>query len=220
MLIVINVIVFLWEVAGGTTLSGSSVAGYAFQHGVLYGPRLADGYHQYWRLITYAFLHESIFHIGMNMFSLWFVGRVLEPAIGKGFYLAIYFSAALAGAFGALVFTPQVPSLGASGAIFGVFGALIMVARARRIPLWQSGLIPVLLFNLIFTLMVPGVSIGGHVGGLLSGLASGWLVTEYAEKRSRRAYVYAGCVLIAIISVVGGILVAGGTGLLPNGSTI
>jgi membrane associated rhomboid family serine protease len=219
-LIVINVIVFLWEILGGTSLGGNSINGYAYFHGVLYGPFMSHGYHQYWRVLTYAFLHESIFHIGLNMLSLWFVGRSLEPAIGKGYFAAIYFTAALAGGFGALVFTPMEPNLGASGAIFGVFGALIMVARARRIPLWQSGLLPMLIFNLLFTLTVPGVSIGGHVGGVLSGFITGWLVTEHGEKRSRPAVVYAGCVVIAVVSVVGAIAVAGGTGLLPHGSTI
>jgi membrane associated rhomboid family serine protease len=125
-----------------------------------------------------------------------------------------------AGSFGVLLFTPDLPALGASGAIFGVFGALIMLAQARRIPLWQSGLLPVLIFNLVFTLTVPGVSIGAHVGGLVAGLITGKLVVEYGEKRSRRDIVLAGCVAIAVISIIGAIVVAGGSGLLPNGSTI
>jgi membrane associated rhomboid family serine protease len=126
----------------------------------------------------------------------------------------------LAGSFGALLFTPAEPTLGASGAIFGVFGALIMVAHARRISLWQSGLMPMLLFNLVFTLTVAGVSIGGHLGGVIAGLACGWLVTEYGEKRNKRAYVLGGCVVIAVLCVIGSLAVAGGTGLLPNGSMI
>jgi membrane associated rhomboid family serine protease len=228
-LIVINVIVFLWEVSGGVSLGGSSYGGFAYTHGVLLGlpltghnpyPAPFNGNHEYWRLLTSGFLHASIIHIGFNMFSLWFVGRSLEPAIGRAYFAAIYFTALLAGSFGALLFTPGIPELGASGAIFGVFGALIMVARARRISLWHSGLLPMLLFNFVFTLTVAGVSIGGHVGGVLAGFATGWLVTEYGEKRDRRAVVLTGCLVIAVASVIGGILVAGGPGLLPNGSTI
>lgn len=228
-LIFINVVAFLWEVAGGVSLGGNTFGGYAYVHGVLFGPALTghnpfpaplNGNHEYWRLLTSGFLHESIWHIGMNMFSLWFVGRSLEPAIGKTYFAAIYFTALLAGSFGATWFTPISPTLGASGAIFGVFGALIMVARARRIPLWQSGLMPILLLNLVFTLGVPGVSAGGHAGGLLAGVATGWLVTEYGEKRDKRSYVLAGCAAIAILSVVGAIAVAGGTGLFPNGTQI
>lgn len=220
-LITINVIVFLWEVAGGLSLGGGFTSmPWPWYHGVLYGPFLSHGQHQYWRLLTSGFLHASIFHVGLNMLSLWFVGRSLEPAIGRAYFAAVYFTALLAGSFGALAFTPGVATLGASGAIFGVFGTLIMVARARRIPLWQSGLLPILLFNFVYTLTVAGVSIGGHLGGVISGFVTGWLVTEYGEKRGNRAVVLGGCLLIAVLSVVGSIAVAGGTGLLPNGSTI
>jgi membrane associated rhomboid family serine protease len=219
-LIVINVIAFLWEVEGGLALGGGGIPGYAYIHGVLLGQAMSHGYHQYWRLLTSGFLHASIIHIGFNMFSLWFVGRSLEPAIGRAYFAAIYFTALLAGSFGALLLTPDVPTLGASGAIFGVFGALIMVARARRIPLWSSGLLPILLFNFVYTLTIANVSVGGHLFGCLSGFATGWLVTEYGEKRDKRAVVLAGCLVIAVASVVGGIAVAGSHGLLPNGSVI
>ncbi len=218
-LIVVNVIVFLWEVADGLTLSGGG-GGWVFVNGVLYGPLMSHGYHEYWRLLTSGFLHASIIHIGFNMFSLWFVGRSLEPAIGRGYFAAIYFTALLAGSFGALLLTPDAPTLGASGAIFGVFGALIMVARSRGIPLWQSGLLPILLFNLLYTLTIANVSIGGHVFGCLSGFATGWLVTEHGERRDRRTVVLVGCLVLAVASVIGGILVAGGHGLMPSGSQI
>ena len=219
-LIVINVLAFLWEVAGGVSLGGGSVGGYAYIHGVLYGPLMSNGYHQYWRLLTSGFLHASLIHIGFNMLVLWSVARFLEPAIGKVYFAAIYFTALLAGSFGALVFTPGIPELGASGAIFGILGALIVIARARRIPRWQSWLLPTLVLNLIFTLTVAQVSIGGHLGGLLAGGVTGWLVAEYGEKRGRRAVVLGGCLAIAVLSVVGALLVAGGPGLLPNGSQI
>lgn len=220
-LIVINVVVFLWEVADGLSVTGGAThVPWVWYHGILAGPFLTGGQHQYWRLLTSGFLHASIYHVGLNMLSLYFVGRSLEPAIGRTYFAAVYFTGLLAGSFGVLAFTPDAPTLGASGAIFGVFGALIMIARARRIPLWQSGLLPILIFNLVYTLTIAGVSIGGHVGGCLSGFITGWLITEYGEKRDRRAVVLGGCLLIAVISVVGGILVAGGPGLLPNGSTI
>ncbi|MGH2842050.1 MAG: rhomboid family intramembrane serine protease [Solirubrobacteraceae bacterium] len=219
-LIAINVAVFLAEVATGVTFSGSD-SGAVWYHGVLFGPFIAGhGEHQYWRLLTSGFLHESIWHIGINMLSLWWVGRVLEPAIGKAYFAAIYFTALLAGSFGVLLLTPDAATLGASGAIFGIFGALIMVAHARRIPLWSSGLMPVLILNLIITLTIPGVSIGGHAGGVLSGFFTGWLVTEYGEKRGRRNLVLLGCLAVAVASVIAAIAVAGDSGLLPGGSTI
>ena len=155
------------------------------------------------------------------MLSLWFVGRSLEPAIGKLYFAAIYFTSLLAGSFGALLFTPGTPTLGASGAIFGVFGALIMVARARRIPLWQSGLLPILLFNLVYTLTRRRcLDRRPRRRPALRASSTGWLVTEYGEKRDSRAVVLGGCLLIAVISVVGAILVADGSSVITHGTRI
>ena len=220
-LIAINVVLFLGETATGTPLGGvsSSAVGTLYVKGALYGPFIVD-LHQYYRLVTSGFLHDGFLHILFNMWFLYVMGRILEPVVGRVNFVVIYLVSLLAGSFGALVFTPDAPTLGASGAIFGIFGALIMVARARRIPLWQSGLLPILLFNFVYTLTVAGVSIGGHVGGVLAGFATGWLVTEYGEKRDSRRIVLAGCLLIAVLSVAGSLLVAGGHGLLPNGSQI
>ena len=221
-LIAINVVVFLAEVSTGVPLFGNGTgnAGWVYYHGVLFGPFMSHGDHEYWRLLTTGFLHANLIHIGLNMLSLWFVGRSLEPAVGKLNFVAIYFTSLLAGSFGALLFEPQNPTLGASTAIFGVFGALIVVANARRIPIWQSGLGPMLLLNLVFTLSVAGISVGGHLGGLAAGFITGWLVVEYGEKRNRQRWALAGCLLLAIASVAGAIAVAGGTGLTPNGWTI
>jgi membrane associated rhomboid family serine protease len=227
-LIAINVIVFLAEVATGVTLGGTD-NGSVYIHGWLFGPQLTgsnpnpgpfSGTHEYWRLLTSGFLHASLIHIGFNMFFLYFVGRMLEPAIGRINFIAVYFASLLAGSFGALLFSPDIPTLGASTACFGVFGALLVVARARRIPIWQSGLGPTLLLNLIFTLTIPGISIGGHVGGLAGGLITGWFVVEVGERRGKKGLALAGCALVAVISVVAAIAVAGGSGLVPNGTTI
>ena len=104
---------------------------------------------------------------------------------------------------------------------FGVFGALIVVAHARRIPIWQSGLGPTLLINLVFTLTIADISIGGHLGGLVGGLHHGLVASSSstsgaASKRSRSPAAR----WSAVISVVGAIAVAGGTGLTPNGFTL
>jgi membrane associated rhomboid family serine protease len=221
-LIAINVIVFLWEVAGGgMSFAGSTLPrGYAFQHGFLTGLAFINGYHEYWRLVTSGFLHESFLHILMNMWSLWFVGRSLEPAIGRWNFAGIYMASLLAGSFGSLVFSPDIATLGASGAIFGVFGALIAIAHARGIPLWQSGLMPVLLINFIYTLTVAGVALGGHVGGVIAGLIAGRLWVETSDKRRTPQLFWAGLLLIAVISVVGSLMVAGDTGIAPNGWTL
>jgi membrane associated rhomboid family serine protease len=218
-LIGLNVVAFLAEVASGVTLGGSD-SGWVYVHGALFGPYMSHGYHQYWRLLTSGFLHASLIHIALNMLSLYFVGRVLEPAIGRVNFLAIYFASLLAGSFGALLFEPDVQTLGASTAIFGVFGALIVVAHARRIPIWQSGLGPILVINLVFTLTISDISVGGHIGGLVAGLITGWLVVEFGERRQRQSLALAGCAAVAIISVIAAIAVAGGHGLTPTGITL
>ncbi len=214
-LIALNVIAFLIETAAGAPLGGGG-GGSVWNHGVLFGPSISIN-HEYWRLVTGGFLHDGLLHIFINMISLWFVGSALEPAIGRVNFLAVYFVSLLAGSFGALWFQPQIPTVGASGAIFGIFGALIIVARARGIPIWQSGLGYVLVFNLLFSLSVRGISVGDHLGGLVGGLLTGWLIVEVAERRRMAVAALIGCALIGVASVIGAIAVAGGTGLTPHG---
>jgi membrane associated rhomboid family serine protease len=229
-LIAINVAVFLAEVATGVTLGGTET-GSVFNHGALYGPAISGhfvfppgyplaGHHQYWRILTAGFLHASLIHIALNMLSLYFVGRILEPAIGHLNFAAIYFTSLLAGSFGALLFQPQIPTVGASTAIFGVFGALIVVAQDRGIPIWQSGLGPILAINLLFTLTISNISVGGHLGGLAAGFLTGWFVVQFAEHRGQRAIALTCCAVVAVISVVAAIAVAGSHGLTPNGFTL
>jgi membrane associated rhomboid family serine protease len=226
-LIALNVIVFLAETAAGAPLGGGG-GGTVWNHGALFGPAITGhnpfpqytGTHEVWRLITAGFLHDGIVHIAINMVSLYFVGMALEPAIGSLNFVAVYLTSLLAGSFGALLFQPGYPSIGASGAIFGIFGALIVVARYRGIPFWQSGLGFVLVINIVFSLSVRGISIGAHLGGLVGGLIAGWLVVEVGERRRLSGLALTGCAAVAAASVIGALAVAGGTGLTPNGLTI
>lgn len=218
-LIALNVAAYIAELATGST-GGGGLSGWVYEHGALFGPLMANGHHEYWRLLTAGFLHASVIHIALNMLSLYFVGRVLEPAIGTRNFVVVYIASLLAGSFGALLFQPDVPTLGASTAIFGIFGALIAVAHARGIGIWQSGLGPILLLNLAFTLTVSNISVGGHLGGLVAGGLCGWLITEVGERRRQGSLALAGCVLIAAVSVLAGIAVAGNTGLTPHGLTL
>ncbi len=214
-LIAINVIVFVAEVATSGSL-GTAGGGTVIDKGALYGPSIAQG-HEYWRIFTSGFLHEGLAHVGINMLSLYFVGRALEPGIGRVNFATVYLASLFTGSFGALLFQPDVHTVGASGAIFGIFGALLVVARARGIPFWQSGLGPVLVLNLVFSVSIRGISIGGHVGGLVGGLIAGLLVVELAERRGRRTAALVVCGAVAIAGIVGAIAVAGGHGLTPNG---
>jgi membrane associated rhomboid family serine protease len=217
-LIGLNVIVFLAETAAGAGFS-SGGGGWVFNHGDLYGFAIAHQ-HQYWRLVSSGFLHDGIFHILVNMVSLYFVGSALEPGIGQLKFGVIYVVSLLGGSFGALLFSPGIPTIGASGAIFGIFGALIVVARARGISIWQSGLGFFLLLNLFLSVSIRGIALGGHIGGLVAGLICGLLIVEVGERRRMNQLALAGCAVVGVLSIVGAIAVAGSHGIAPNGFTI
>lgn len=214
-LIVINVLVFIVEVGTGTPLGGGE-AGTVLLKGGLFGPAIVHQ-HQYWRIFTSGFLHYSLLHIAFNMFFLFIMGPMLEPAIGRVNFAAVYLTALLAGSFGALAFQPDAYTVGASGACFGVLGALIVVVWDRGISIWRTGLGPTLLINVVFSLSVAGISIGGHLGGLLGGALAGWLIVQLAEKRRQQGAALLGCLLLAIASVAGAIAVASSHGLTPGG---
>jgi membrane associated rhomboid family serine protease len=214
-LIGINVIAFLAETATGAPLGGGG-AGSIYVHGALFGPLIAQN-HEYWRLLTSGFLHDGLLHILFNMVFLYFIGRILEPAIGRLNFTVVYFVSLLSGSFGALLFQPGSRTVGASTACFGLLGALIVVAHYRGIPIWQSGLGVTLAINVVFSLSVNGISIGGHLGGIVGGVIAGWLIVELDERRHMHAAALAGCAVVAVLSVVGAIAVAGSHGLTPNG---
>jgi membrane associated rhomboid family serine protease len=220
-LIAINVAVFIGETASGTSLGGVGSGSYGtlFTKGALYGPFI-DQLHQYYRLVTAGFLHDGLLHIAFNMLFLFFLGPMLEPAIGRLNFCLVYFVSLLAGSFGALLFSPQLPTVGASGACFGILGALIVVAYYRGISIWQSGLGFTLVINIIFSLSVSGISVGGHFGGVIAGAICGWLIVQLGERRRMPAAALAGCALIGVASVIGAIAVAGSTGLAPHGLTL
>ncbi len=164
-LIAINIVVYLLTVAthGGI----NSNAGTIYTHGVLYGPDVAAG--DYWRLLTSAFMHFGPIHLGMNMLVLWFVGRPLEERMGRGRFLLLYLVAGLAGSAGALLVTPCAATAGASGAIFGLFGAALVLER-QGIFVYGGSVIGLVVLNFIFTFSLSGISVGGHVGGFVGGI--------------------------------------------------
>jgi membrane associated rhomboid family serine protease len=216
-LIAVNVIIFVAETATGSSLGGGNPASSA-----LYRHLALDGFdvhfhHQYLRLLTAGFLHDGILHILFNMWFLFAVGPSLENGLGRWKFLAVYLASLFMGSFGALLFQPDNYTVGASGALFGLLGALIVIANRRGISIWQSGLGATLLINIVFSLSIAGISIGGHLGGLVGGLVCGWLYLELAERRRNDFAFYVSCVGVAVIGIVLAIAVAGGHGLTPNG---
>jgi membrane associated rhomboid family serine protease len=163
-LIGINVGVYLLELAMGGQVNGTGNR--IYENGALYGPLVATG--DWWRLFTAMFLHYGPIHLAFNMLALWFFGGAVEQAIGRSRYLLVYIVSGLAGSAGALVFTPNSVTVGASGAIFGILGAALVLERQRNYVL-GGGAIGIIVLNLVFTFAIPGISIGGHLGGLVGG---------------------------------------------------
>jgi membrane associated rhomboid family serine protease len=217
-LIAINVIVFLIETASGASLGGGG-GGSIYYHGALAGPFISLN-HEYYRLVTSGFLHDGLLHILFNMVFLYFIGIILEPAIGHLNFAVVYFVSLLAGSFGALLFQPDAFTVGASTACFGMLGALIVVSYYRGISIWQSGLGLILVINVVFSLSVNGVSVGGHLGGFVGGAICGWLIVQIGERRRMQALALAGCALVGVASVVLAVAVAGGHGLTPHGISL
>ncbi|MFK0178440.1 rhomboid family intramembrane serine protease [Streptomyces xanthochromogenes] len=159
---------------------------------------VAEG--QWYRLLTSMFLHQGYAHIGFNMLSLWWIGGPLEAALGRARYLALYVVSGLAGsALTYLVAAPDQPSLGASGAIFGLFGA--MAVLMRRMKYDMRPVIGLLVVNLIFTFAWAGIAWQAHVGGLVAGVLLGiGMVHAPAERRS--LVQWGSCALVLAVSVV------------------
>jgi membrane associated rhomboid family serine protease len=208
LLIGINVAVWLVELAAGN----SFVDRYGLfaaclpqpNHGICGG--VAHG--EWYRVITSAFLHERTnpAHLGLNMLSLWWIGAPLEQRIGRGHYLALYLVAALGGSAAVLLLAPGSLTIGASGAIFGLFGATAVYLRRLRYDM--RPVLVLLAVNIVFSFSFSGVSWQAHAGGLVAGtlVAIGML---YAP-RQRRALVQWGttAAVLAVTLALTGIAVA------------
>ena len=157
------VLVYIAQVAESGSISGT---GQLIVDGALYGPSVKAG--EWWRLITSAFLHSGPIHLIFNALILWWFGRSLENLIGSRRFLGLYAISLLAGAAGALLFSPNSLTVGASGAVFGVLGAGLVLER-RGVMVFGGAALPIVAFNILLSFIIPRISIGGHLGGLLGG---------------------------------------------------
>ena len=200
-LIAVNVFVFLAQVVQSGSLTNPF--GELFIRGALYGPAVANG--DWYRLVSCAFLHGSFLHIFFNMLMLWWFGRPLEHLLGRARFLSIYFISILAGSAGALVLTPDRPTIGASGAVFGILGAGLVLER-NNINVFGGSALIIIILNLALSFTLNSVSIGGHVGGLIGGalcvMALSGFGRGHAVYGRFNAVAAAGLVAVAVGSVL------------------
>ena len=203
-IIAANVLVFLVQVgqAGGGV---RETTGEVFVRFSIFGPAVADG--EWWRLITGAFLHAGPIHILFNMLMLWWFGQALEVLLGPVRYVGIYFASALAGSAGALLVAPDVPTVGASGAVFGILGAGLLLER-RNIMVFGGSAFAIVAFNLVFTFLLANISIGGHLGGLVGGILAILAITGFGRRHAVYGPVDALSVLSLLAVAAGSVLVA------------
>jgi membrane associated rhomboid family serine protease len=206
-LIALNLAVFAWVAFEDpdSLTSNSLTRGQADL--VLFKPLLAQG--EWYRLVTAGFVHFGIIHIALNMWLLFQLGQLLEPAIGRIRFALLYFAALLAGSAGALIMQPNDFHGGASGAVFGLMGAAFVGLRHRGVNPLSTGLGTVLVLNLIFTFTIPGISIGGHIGGIIGGAVAGWVVLAPNYKGVPPWATYVAPVVVMAASVIVSVLVVG-----------
>ena len=208
-LIVLCVGAYLVEIATSSGGLNTSVTSMITSFG-LQGAAVGEG--EWYRLITGGFLHAGLLHLGFNMFALFFLGRILEPSIGTPRFLCVYFASLLAGSFGAILLSGNfVVTVGASGAVFGIFGATFIIARGRGMNTIAREIGVVLGINLLITFAIPGISIGGHLGGLVGGVLCGLLIVAGERGKlgsSAKLIEYGGFAGVAVVSLFAAILIS------------
>jgi rhomboid protease GluP len=203
----LNVAVFLGMAAAGSSImefSGAELVRWGANVGAL----TISG--EWWRLLTSVFVHGGLLHIGFNMWCLWYLGQLCESLYGRWTYVAIYLICGVGASLASASWHPYVPSVGASGAIFGLAGALLAAIKLGEFSLSREALSGTLkslgafvVYNLIFGFALPGIDNAAHIGGLITGLIVGALVALIAPRQDqapRRAAVF----LFLALALTGG----------------
>lgn len=182
-LIAINLAIFVAMLIAGKTLNPPVDLVLAW--GADFGPKTLDG--QWWRMISSIFLHFTIVHVGLNMWVLWDLGQLVERLVGNVGFLVLYLVSGLGGCIASLAWNPTAVSAGASGAVFGVAGALLGFLALRRdsVPAavlsdLRSSIVTFVGFNVVFGFVARGMNIdnAAHLGGLATGLGCGLLLSQ------------------------------------------
>jgi rhomboid protease GluP len=209
-LIAVNAAVFVLMAVKGVNVLEPSIV-HLIAWGANYGPRTTGG--EWWRLASSFFLHGGIVHLAFNMVVLWDIGRFVERLVGNASFVLIYLVCGLFGAVASIAWNPSVVSVGASGAVFGLYGVLLgFLARSRHaIPrevlrrLLTSAII-FIAYNIFYGFMKTGIDNAAHLGGLAAGFLFGLVVAhpltrEGARGRFKKTIAAAGCGLALLAGV-------------------
>ena len=181
-LVVLNVFVYLITVyqGGGVSAPGGKL----FENGALIGAAISvDG--DWYRLATAMFLHASLLHLAFNMLALYWLGTIVEQALGTWRFLLIYLVSGIAGSAGALALSgPFAVTVGASGAIYGIMGALL-VLEYMATGSFAGQALGLIVLNLVLTFAIPNISVGGHLGGLAGGILATFALAHFRYVRPR-----------------------------------
>lgn len=210
-IIAVNVAIFLTvEATGGTGTAN------LLRWGADFGPRTLGG--EWWRMLASTFLHGGLLHIAFNMLALWSLGPLMEKLTGRLPFLLMYLACGLGGSLLSLWWHPMIVSIGASGAIFGVAGALLAVLYLKHVPIPKEYLKKNLgsvgafvVYNLAFGAVVPGIDNSAHLGGLLTGLLVGAMLVPVYDRNASPLRRYIAFPVIAL-------LLLGGAALAQRGS--
>lgn len=200
-LIATNVGIFVWELVLSFGAAGFNAEISELQYRMVISQEFIDA-GEWYRLVSAGFVHFGLFHVAMNMLLLYQLGRLLEPAVGSLTFGLVYFASLLGGSAGALVLSPDAFTGGASGAVFGLMAAGVVGMRQRGLNPLQSGLGVTFVINLLFTLAIPGVSVGGHFGGAFAGALCGSIALAPARWRLPSWSANATAVAIGVVAVV------------------
>ncbi|WP_069164932.1 rhomboid family intramembrane serine protease [Nocardia altamirensis] len=205
-LIVINVAVFAITAAQAQSVVDNQTAA-LFGRWVLFPPYVADG--QWWRVIGSGFLHFGPIHLLLNMFALYVIGRDTELVLGRLRYLAVYLVSMLGGAAAVMVFSQDSATAGASGAVYGLFGAItVILIRLRQNP---NQMLILIAINVFISFSLPGISLWGHLGGLAAGTLATlgilflptWLRAKSQEAARLIGWISVGVVALASCAMIG-----------------